>query len=227
MAQECRVRLILKGEDVSCKRKRPLTVNMEVLNSLQKKRKSKWVLSHYLNKEILGMSWYKNHLTSGQMAFAISRSLRVEDMSYAKIVRAAHRHMAFLNMMRKGHLKIDTKMRMFWDYVGDLYEGSDLIEFVFMRGKHDVVSGSALRLSLSFACFMLTESDLNLEEYVQCFFGHEECTVQLEKIDPTFNNDSYDIYDIFKSFFPYVDESMKEKRSIDMWGVLCDFTLIL
>ena len=183
-----------------------------------------WILSHRLKKEVIGMSWYKNHLTSGQMAFALSRVLTQEKMSLTQLVRAAKRHMSFLNMMRKGHLKFDTRMRMFWDYIGDLYKNDDVVEFVFMRGKHDTVSGPALRLVLSFVCFMLTESGLTIDEYVHCFFEHEECTVRLEQIDSkSFAPDCYDIYKIFESFLPFIDTVLKEKKSIDLWDTLCAY----
>ena len=206
------VKLRLYGKVVSVDHRR-LVMSLPV-------RKRNWVLSHRLNRDITTMCWFRKVVKVTEMALAIARAVQLRHVAYVHIEREATRHYSFLCMMRKGHLHIDTKMRIFWEYIGDLYGKPDVAEFVFMRKGHTTVSEEALRLALSFVCTMQTSSNLSVEDYTHCFFRFEECTVRLEAIDSvTFNDKSYDIYDMFESMLP--DEQKENK--IGLWEVLCNY----
>ena len=214
------VKLRLRGKVVSVDHRR--------LVMLLPVRKRHWVLSHRVNRDIAEMSWFRKVLNVTEMAMAIARAVQFSGMSYVQIERTAKRHFSFLCMMQKGHLHVDTKMRIFWDYIGDLYGEQDVAEFVFMQKEHNTVSEEALRLALAFVCTMRTSSGLSVEDFTHCFFRFEECTVRLEAIDSaSFNDKSYDIYEVFESMLPFTNRKKRQETSIGLWEVLCNYVPLL
>ena len=172
-----------------------------------------FVVSSRLNQEDTKRPWFLRSLSRSQMAFAIARAVQPGKRSFKELVKIVQTHSLFLRMMGKGHLYIDSKMRMFWDYVGDMYNNDkELAQFVFMRGKHDCFSPASLRLAFTLS-FLLQNDRLSLNEYADLFFKHKEIT-NLQNNTLFLQAKELDM--MFESLCPFVEAEKKEVCCLEM-----------
>ena len=171
-----------------------------------------FVVSSRLNQEDTKRPWFLRSLSRSQMAFAIARAVQPGKQSFEETVQMAQTHSLFLRMMGKGHLHVDSKMRMFWDYVGDMFNNDrELAQFVFMRGKHDRFSPASLRLALTLS-FFIQNDRLSLNEYADFFLKHKEIT-ELQSV-PFLQRK--ELNEMFESLCPFLEAEKKEVCCLEM-----------
>jgi hypothetical protein len=237
------LRVFLKGKEVLPPGKivvseKQIEPSVEAYDAKRRKKSGPTSLPDRLDRCAAHQPRRLPYLNVRRMTFALARASRPERMTFKEVVKAARTHASFLRMMGKGHLQKESKTRMFWDYIGDMFDDRAALEnFVFMRDTVDLFSSSSVRLALTLVCLLETQTALTVPDYADCFFNHNDCVAHLERIDPEmllslsavelFGNEikSKDaIYDLLESFCPFNDKTKKYLTGTDLWGALCDFS---